>query len=215
MSNPPILGKLLFPQLHGVWGEVNLNDIAIDLTRLLGVKESDANPFLDPHYCDLWKEFLHKMMRVDYSWGGYMEDRSTLWRGHYHFPGRFTHLGIDFYVPLGTAVHLPTRATLVESVIDNDRHGGWGGKVVFKVGDWYFLLAHLKDLADGVGKEYSASAVVGSVAEPERNGGWSPHLHVQCMRKHELTVDGYAANYDGIERDFPDPTSMNWFSSAK
>jgi hypothetical protein len=214
MSNfkmlPPLLWGL-FPELSGGrWGEININEIAIDLVGLLGLDKLENNPFLDPYYCDRWKEFILKVKGLDYAYGGYMEDRSVVWHGHYMQPGHFLHLGVDYYVPVNTPVHLPTRAKLVYSLKDGDEAGGWGGMMIFQWLHGYFLMAHLKDIMEDVGKTYEQKDVVALIAEPARNGGWSPHLHLQCSPKDMTTVDGYWKHYDGIEQDFPNPDLLPW-----
>lgn len=194
----------LFPQLQmAQWGEVNINDVACDALKLIGpLLEPGQNPFLKAEICEQWKNFVHKLMKVDYSWGGYMEDRSVVWAGHYHEPGATVHCGVDYYVPTGTKIHMPVKAKLVKSEYDLDRNGGWGGKLIFQWEKGYIILAHLKEIVSDE-KEYQAGEVVGIVAEPEINGGWSPHLHVQCCNKTD--VDGYCRRYNEMEKDFPDP----------
>lgn len=198
----------LFPQLvKSKWGKIDINDIAIDLNKLLApmLKMLGKNPFLDPYVCEQWKEFIHKIKEIDYSWGGYLEDRSTIWKGHYHAEGVTTHVGVDYYVPTGTEVHLPVDAVLMDCAYDPDPCGGWGGKLIFTHNNGHFLLGHLKEIVAEPGKRYKAGDVIGVVAEPEKNGGWSPHLHVQCMREYNPDVDGYLSNYSGIEKDYPNP----------
>lgn len=202
--------KGLFPNLKGKWGEINLNEIAKDLSGLLSpMLDQDENPFLDPDVCENWKNFIHKVKGIDYSFGGYMEDRSVVWSGHYHEPGHVTHLGVDFYVPEGSLVFLPVEAELISSEVDEDQNGGWGGKLVFRWKHGYFILAHLKGIITAT-QDYGVGRVVGVIAEPEKNGNWSPHLHLQCMTTYNPSVDGYAKYYDGIEKDFPNPLTLRW-----
>lgn len=207
----PALARKLFPQLGGRWGELRLDEVARDLMGLIGFPEK--NPFVDAAYCEKWKLFLHKTMGVDYSWGGYLEDRAVVWRNHYHEPGHTVHLGVDFYVPEGTAVHLPVDATLAHVYVDPDQDGGWGGKLIFQWPKGYFVFGHLKDMVDDLGRGYREGKVVGTVADPASNGGWSPHLHFQCMRDFVPHVDGYTKRFDGIEAAFPNPLEQDWCSN--
>lgn len=204
----PIL-RAMFPTLKGSWGTLNLEEIARDLMALLGLNDKSPNPFLNPHYCEAWKNFLLKIKGVDYAWGGYMEDRSAVWRGSYLEAGCAHHVGVDYYVALGTPLYVPRRAKLIHSVMDQDQEGGWGGKLTFEWEGGYFMLAHLDNIVTDVGRVYENEQVA-TIGSPEVNGGWSPHLHLQCMREPWFEVDGYMKLYDEIEKDYPDPMTIDW-----
>ena len=214
----PGLCNALFPQLsHERWGELNINDLAGRVSKLIypliesaampldfSGKGSD-NPFLNPTICEEWTNFIHHVKGVDYSWGGYMEDRSVVWAGHYHKPGEVIHLGVDFYVPARTWVHMPCPGKLVHKFYDPDQDGGWGGQLVYETEMGFLIFGHLKNLMGEVGDLAETDKIVGVVAEAECNGNWSPHLHVQLMAKFDPKVDGYSKKYDGMELDFPNP----------
>lgn len=203
---PHLIGRF-FPDLQfAEWGYLDFNEIAAELQSLLKLGDNDPNPFLDPDSLDKWFAFVYKLKEIEYSWGGWLEDRSSLWRGHYHKPGECIHLGVDINVPENTPVLMPTWGKLVHSYQDNDQQGGWGGKVIFEVKDQhYMVLGHLKNIPGDLGTKYSPGEPIGRVAEQALNGGWSPHLHVQVMRNFVPDVDGYGPMYEGIELDFPDP----------
>lgn len=188
------LHNRLFPQFaQDMWTTVNLNEIAI---------KNDID------ICkDVWIEDLHKSLKTQHSYGGWLEHRNYILRNHYHkdiVPDHFWHLGIDFNVPTNAAVYLPVDAELVYSEIDPDQNGGWGGKLIFEYQNGYFILGHLDRITRMKGF-YKRDTEVGKIASTARNGNWYPHLHVQCCRKLDVAVDGYSHYYDGIERDFPDP----------
>jgi hypothetical protein len=199
----------IFPSLsHARWAEVNQNEIAEYALELMGVQPDHPNPFLDPEVVDKWMYFVHKLLKCDYSYGGFLEDRSTLWRGHYHKPGHLIHLGNDINVPEGTIVHMPTFGKLVHSFIDPDQEGGWGGKLIFETVNEcpaYLLFGHLRGIPSDIGAMYEPGQPIGMIAGKELSGGWSPHLHLQQMREFIPDVDGYGAMYEGIEKDFVDP----------
>jgi hypothetical protein len=199
MSYP--LRNKLFPSLQNFdWGTINLNECAKIISKIAPSDE----PFLDPKKQIALIELIHSIKEVDCTHGGYLEDRSDLWKGHYHEPGATWHLGIDYNVPENTSVYLPVKATLIHSVIDKDQYGGWGGKMIFQAENGiYFILGHLKNMMER--KVYNPGIYVGEIAGPECNGNWYPHLHVQCMRKLDLDVDGYSKMYDEIKEDFPNP----------
>lgn len=196
-----MLHDILFPTLAGhTWAEVNLNAIAL----MHDAEASEAAT--DEH----WVSLLHQMLEVDHSWGGWMEGRHHLLRNQYHKnvnPDHFWHLGIDYNVPSNTPVHLPVDGELIHAEMDPDRDGGWGGKLIFKIDDGYLILGHLNGIVM-FKKPYKAGEPVAVVGDRTVNGNWFPHLHVQCMKKLDVKVDGYSHRYGGMEEDFPNPVTF-------
>lgn len=197
------LQHLLFPQLEGdTWAEVNLNALALEHDH----SEERLSAEEDSH----WVNLLHETLEVDHSWGGWMEHRDHLLRHHYMKDvgtDHFWHLGIDYNVPAGTKVHMPLAGELVYSCQETDQDGGWGGKLIFQYEDGYFILGHLDQIVSEK-RVYQKGEIVGVVGVSEVNGNWFPHLHIQCMRKLDVKVDGYSHRYEGIEADFPNPKAM-------
>jgi hypothetical protein len=200
----------LFPGLQqAVWTYINLGELSRELPM------HEKNPLLDPEKFKMWLRAQHDKLcslnsrATTYSYGGYLEDRSRLWRGHYMKPGCAWHLGIDFNVPTYTPVHMPTHGELISATHDPDQNGGWGGKIIFRLDDGnYLILAHLR-LREyyETGSRYPVGHQIGFIADPQHNGCWHPHLHVQIVHKDmdPNTVDGYGALYVGVEYDFPRP----------
>ena len=58
----PRMCRLIFPDLKGTWGYVNLAQEAAK------VKESSSNPLLDPEACRLWKNSIHRRLGVNFSY---------------------------------------------------------------------------------------------------------------------------------------------------
>lgn len=198
----------LFPQLNGKWRRIELDKYAKVLkedVNLSSMAWRDSNPFLDPVVFGEWVNLLHRTLGVDYSWGGYMEDREEILDGTYLPAGGKVHLGIDFWVPEGTVVHLPKTGRLVQSRYDSDQNGGWGGQAIFDIGNLFLIFGHLRDVVDEIGLQYSEGWDVGAVAGIDGSGGWYPHLHLQCMTRFDIDVDGYSKFYEGIGSDFPYP----------
>ncbi len=198
--------KMLF-DLKGNWKKnIWLNKYAKPLLE----DTEGKNPLLNIELMGEWLKLLHKTFGVDYSWGGWMEDREEMWEGTYLPKFCRFHLGIDFWVPVHTSVYLPKDGTLVYSRHDPDQEGGWGGQVIYKIGDLYYIFGHLKNVHTNL-KDYKAGDFVGWVAEPEINGGWWPHLHLQCMKELDVNVDGYG-RYDfsqpNTHEKFPDPSRV-------
>lgn len=205
-----MLHRKLFPPLADrKWGSLDLDTLArIDFPG--SGRSFGDNPLNDAEVCRRWVERLHEREGVEFSFGGFLEDRSHLWRGHYQeASGRFTHLGVDYNVPAGTEVFAPCPLVVHEVRADPDQDGGWGGRVISRrPGSGLFVIfAHLEhDPLPPEGEELATGARVGAVGRPEVNGGWFPHLHVQCVRG-ELPedLDGYAGASTGPGEQFPDP----------
>jgi murein DD-endopeptidase MepM/ murein hydrolase activator NlpD len=202
------LARLLFPNLVGSWPEVHLdNQAKLDFPA----NDTVINPLLDPDYCRDWVEGLHQSLRTNFSYGGYFEDRSHLWRGSYL--KKFTHLGIDFNVPSHTEVRNFTKGTVEKVIRDPDQDGGWGGCVIVKIDkfdDLRLVFAHLNyhrqnDLPKEGDVIYYGQKI-GTVAPSSENGGWYPHLHVQAVRGPlPDNLDGYG-DYTSEELDrYPNP----------
>jgi murein DD-endopeptidase MepM/ murein hydrolase activator NlpD len=210
-----MLHELLFPQLkEDVWEQLFLDAAA---REWYPARKYPTNPLLDPRQFSAWLNFL-KGVSWDHGYGGYLEDREHLWRGHYMKSGEKIHLGIDYAVPEGTHVHMPADALVVEVRRDIDQNGGWGGRVLCKLSnqDCYFVLAHLahQELPDiHVFQTMRKGEFVGTIGSPQENGRWFPHLHVQCVSGTEMRAsrggfDGYAAPSESNRVSYPDPAKV-------
>lgn len=206
----------VFPDLCGKkWAEVNLD--------LLARQEftEPQNPLLDPEKCNTWVLDIARRQGVDFTYGGYLEDRSYLWRGHYLPPGPQAHLGVDYNVPDGTRVALCADGE-VTHIIHQGIFGGWGGLLVFRLdkppvtGADYLYYGHLAwDDTVRVGQKLKAGAIVGAIGKPDENGVWFPHLHVQLVSQRQMDLaNGQPELVDGYmpppvpPTDFPDPRPL-------
>jgi hypothetical protein len=193
--------KTMFPTLNGTWGSLEeLNVCAKILLEEIIPKENLVDPLRQIGFIKL----IHKIKRVDYTFGGWMENREDLWKAHYQKKDHVHHLGVDFNIPENTPFHAPIKSKLVLHAYDTDQDGGWGGKIILETEKgMYYIAGHLKEMA--ISETYEPGQFMGNIAGPECNGNWFPHLHLQCMRKLDTNVDGYAWKYPGIEEDFPHP----------
>lgn len=206
-------GIKIFPELlEATWADINLDALAQKDFH------GESNPLIDPQQCDDWVREIARRHGVDYTYGGYLEDRSHLWRKHYLPPGRQAHLGVDYNVPAGTKVVVLEDAEVIYNAHDCS-FGGWGGLVVFRLakppyaGADYLYYGHLAwDKMAAVGQKLQAGDFVGHVGKPHENGMWFPHIHVQLVSEKQmklaggdpLKVDGYMPP-PVPEADFPDP----------
>lgn len=223
---------MIFPHIPGPAGpDVNLDNTARGWRqRYPELFEGGQNPlFTDPDVCQQMVHDLHRRLGVLWSYGGWMEDRSTLWAGSYlEQEKKFIHLGVDLNVPAGTEVATDKAAQVLRIDTDEDRDGGWGTRVIVQHGDkdpYLLMYAHLaQDVRCAVGTALAAGEVFAKVGTPEENGQWYPHLHIQavCARwfyellqsdKNLATLDGYCSigsfrdedRRQAIERRFPNP----------
>ena len=213
----PAMYQKLFPELSGndkVWRYFDLGYLS---TLFFPADvNTRGNPLLDPHTCSRWVENMHKLFYCDYSFGGYMEDRTHLWRDSYltkdHRPNphnpksglKTVHLGIDFNVPCGTLVHSPVAGEVIDVFVDKDTEGGWGGRVAVKLDSWKMygetalVLGHLAHNGlPSVGDKIAVGDSLGFVARYPENGDWYPHLHVQWSVLPPDDLAEYFKDYDG------------------
>lgn len=204
----------------GKFGYVNLDMEA--RKWMAGKKFSDAaNPLLDPKICQKMVNEAKKKYGLDVFYGGWMEDRSFLWKGSYLDEKKtYVHLGID----VGFSAGMPVRATFSSKIVrvddDYPEIGGWGARVILKheKEPLYFIYAHLdRNVACKVGDILKKESVFAKVGKPPFNGNWFEHVHIQAIidryyceiEKNNLwdEIDGYGSEKD-IElnaKRFPDP----------
>jgi hypothetical protein len=169
----------VFPTLHvRAWTRVTMADAP---RAGLNVRDPAAQSTLAP----------------DYSYGGFMEDRTDLWRGFEPDMKQMIHLGVDLSAPAGTPVACPARAVVCNVMRDATPFNGWGGRVIvclFEGAFPYVLLGHLhpNSITVNTGEVVDAGHVIGVLGGGDSNGGWFPHLHVQQMSKVWDGCDGYA-----------------------
>jgi len=197
--------QLLFPQYRKrAWVYLPLGSLA-----LAEQQPHQSNPLLDPQYCQRWIRRLHRRYRANCSFGGWFEDRSILWNGHYMAAGCAYHFGVDFSVPEGSRVYSPTAGTVVETWQDTDTSGGWGGRLVIRLKPRLFLiLAHFGRIRVVTGETIRTGKLLGNIGGVTNNGHWFPHLHAQLVRGSVEGVDGYGKFSLKNQRKYPDPFTL-------
>lgn len=213
------LTPMLFPELRTArWAYANL---AAEAKSDPAVADASPNPLNDPVTCQRWVEALARKAGADFTFGGYMEPRDHLWREHYHHPDRMRHTAVDYNVPAGTTVVAPAQGRVLRVVRDTS-YGGWGGCVFIQLvtlyrGAGYCLVGHLAhaELPEP-GAALEPGSFLGRVGEPQENGVWFPHLHLQCFDQTIYDrfapildgMDGYGPNDETINPHMPDPTDL-------
>jgi murein DD-endopeptidase MepM/ murein hydrolase activator NlpD len=194
-----MMDRIFVPFETRTWTVLNLNDYDVP---------GDANPFI----CPVWQTRYIPL----YSCGGYLEDRSSILRGFDRDLKRMIHVGIDIVMPAGTTVTVPRDCTVVFSGYDEDVFNGWGGRMIFDLGNTYLLYGHLTpESLKNTGDLCFAGSPVCVLADYNRNGGWFPHLHAQCIRKEYYEsvsdvsqIDGYVERYSEALKVSIDPASV-------
>ncbi|CAM2172666.1 hydroxylysine kinase [Paraburkholderia sacchari] len=133
---------------------------------------------------------------------------------------RIHHLGVDLFMPAGTAVYTPLDAT-VRSVQIEPEPQDYGGLITLLhepqgcppfVTLWGHMgheaLARLKP-----GQTLAAGDLVGHMGRSDENGGWTPHLHFQVSTDVSLSATemlgvGETAYLDVWADLFPDVAAL-------
>jgi murein DD-endopeptidase MepM/ murein hydrolase activator NlpD len=186
-------------------------EVNLDLEARKQFQKTKVNPLLDPDYCEAWTKYIAKKGNNKHVYGGYMENRSFLWRGSYLKPNNSIHLGVDFSFAAGTPIHCPVAFEVKDIFRDPDQSGGWGERVLIETEKGLVIFAHLSGVSLKGEKNnfYSAGTFIGTVATKHSNGGWFPHLHLQGVKNVGLIhLDGYSHRYKGMEKDYPYPLPM-------
>jgi hypothetical protein len=204
----------IIPTLHG-------QSIAhIDLDALMAASAASGIPMREPKDQQRVIDEHHRRARC-ITYGGWLEDRSRLWRGSYLDEGkRYIHLGVDINVAQGTPIHAPVASRVVDILHDPDTEIGWGTRVILSPEDKhapYLLFAHLSpELSYQQGEVIPAGALIGSVGTWPRNGNVFEHMHVQAITRMYLdragalaTLDGYGpVGMQSLRTTFPEPLAV-------
>lgn len=213
---------MLLPTLtHKKYGYVNLNLHAIAWVKTH--PSSEENPLLNPETCQQFVNDVHTKLGIDYSYGGWLEDRSVLWRGSYlEKTKQFLHLGIDVNVPAQTPIAAAIDATIIRIDDDHPTQGGWGPRIILQATpiSKVFIYAHLdRNITCKVGDHVAANQIIARAGKAPLNGDWFSHIHIQVMDTnyfHSLTpqqlqsLDGYGSTeqISALASLFPDPLAF-------
>lgn len=178
---------MIFPKLkNSIFGYVNLNLESEEWYKQKDIDSSTSkNILLDPKSCQKFIEDVHKKYSLDFSYGGWMENRAFLWRDGYLEKDKiFIHLGIDINVPVGTEIATDFEAEVVKIDDDHDQEGGWGPHIILKnlSKPVYLIYAHLnKNILCKVGDILKKDTIFAKVGSAPFNGNWFSHVHIQSI----------------------------------
>jgi murein DD-endopeptidase MepM/ murein hydrolase activator NlpD len=189
-QNHPALGQTTAPSEGRLYvarnfGLLDLNERAISLS--LG---KNHNPYLDPKKCAEMVSDFHHELGIKWSFGGYLEDRSNLWRDSYlEHSKKFLHLGIDVNLPAGTPVASAIPLEVIMTDDDHDLDGGWGPRIIAIAQDdpsRLVIFAHLADVLVTAGDRISPDVPFAVVGAAPLNGNWYPHYHIQQLNTERI-----------------------------
>ncbi|MEK7628593.1 MAG: peptidoglycan DD-metalloendopeptidase family protein [Patescibacteria group bacterium] len=205
-------------------GYANLNIAADSWLYEHEVDPGNPFPFTDPDATHEMVRAHHHDLGIDWSYGGWMENRDVIRRGTYLEKNElWLHTGIDLNVEAGTQVLSVADSDVVYVGDDTPLVGGWGKHViaVFLL-NWKkhaLLYAHLGETPYLCNWYAPAGTLIGSVGTKKQNGFWRPHLHLQLFadiddvtdwEKFSRDMDGYVKPADRAlwVRKCPDPTPL-------
>lgn len=205
------------------WKEINLNNEA--KKWILDNKiDNSKKPLINPNKCQKMVQDVTRKNKIDFSFGGYLENREFLWKGSYLDKDKtYIHLGIDFNAPRGSKVSTGFEAEVVRVDCDYPTDGGWGSRVIVKCKNhpYYFLFEHLdKKIMCKVGDIIKKDTTFAKVGYAPYNVNWFDHLHVQVITKRYFNFleknnafdifDGYCSKKDikKSKENFPNPIKI-------
>jgi len=197
---------MIYPKLKDkIFGYINVNLEVKDWYKEKNLNFSDGkNVLIDPKICKDFINDIHKKYSLDFSYGGWMEDRTFLWKDSYLEKNKtFIHLGVDINVPEGEEIATDFKAKVVKIDDDYPLDGGWGPHVILKhlSKPVYIIYAHLdRDILCKVGDTLEKDTIFAKVGYSPYNGNWFPHTHVQAISSEyysELEKNNDWKNFDG------------------
>lgn len=159
-------------------------------------------------------------------YGGYMENREVYQQSpvfQENGRARSLHLGVDFWAPVGTAIHCPLDGVVVGKK-DNTGMGNYGGTVIVKHSTtdiiFYSLYGHMEinSIPFNAGDKIKGGEIIGQLGGLQSNGYWPPHLHFQIIRQlNEEIIDFPGVCFPEEKEKFldlcPDPNYLLQYES--
>jgi hypothetical protein len=211
-----IVLQKLFPHASASFGIVNLDE---EVERFHQEEDSKLDPLV-PENTQQIINCVHQREKVEWSFGGWMENRSYMWKGSYLDEGKkYIHLGIDFNLPAHTWVTIPFDGEILHVDTKNEADLDWGTRIFTQPynSDKVFIFAHLDPQVNVQrGQFLPARALMARLGSSDVNGHVFPHLHLQVMTRaaydyHQgsdfAELDGYGFEKDkeDLMKQFPDP----------
>ncbi len=158
------------------------------------------------------------------TFGGFLENRASLigFLEPACTQQIMIHLGIDINnIMPGIPIKVPCNVRVVHTFIDKSPINGWGGRIIMEMeqeykGSKYLLYGHLNHDLPVVGDTFTTGQIIGYLGNVYENGGWFPHLHVQCITQKMFdeyhdnlnNLDGYIFKHVNYQEYVSDPTFL-------
>ncbi len=136
--------------------------------------------------------------------GGYGEIRRWYQRNSDHFgteeEPRNIHIGVDVWLEAGSAVYAPLDGR-IHSFANNEGTANYGPTIIIEhqLGkiSFFMLIGHLStnsliNLKEG--QQVSAGDMIARLGHDHENGGWPPHVHVQCI----ADIQDWKGDFPGV-----------------
>jgi hypothetical protein len=173
-----------------------------------------------------FQESLEAAMAGNCSWGvaAYLENRESLLADCPQMvaESRFIHLGLDIIVPLGTPLHAPLDATVVESGYESGE-GNYGAFVILchtspHFETFYSFYGHLRRSSlPQEGAVIGAGRPFAEIGDFHENGNWFYHTHLQVITgegmKRGYASKGYCSVADLAEINVLCPSPIPLFKA--
>jgi murein DD-endopeptidase MepM/ murein hydrolase activator NlpD len=212
----PSVDNLIRKYQSGFYPVVNFNP---STERLLEMDFTERNKDLTKDIIediDKFGAYIDSKLKngnYKYGIGGYNELRTVYSRSAVFDapnPGqepRRLHLGTDIWGKVGTPVYA-FMGGMIHSYGFNDQYGDYGATIILThqldALTFHTLYGHLslRDIERlSSGQYITRGEVIGHFGEPEENGHWPPHLHIQLIQDMELCVGDYPGVCKFSERD--------------
>lgn len=151
-------------------------------------------PYCRPKFLIKAQKLFLNSVRNKYNamtYGGFLENRASFIGFLENEKKCMIHLGIDINnIKPGTEIKVPCDVEVFHVMKDNTKINGWGGRVIMKMsqpwnGAQYLLYGHLSlNNLPEEGQFLKNGDVIGYLGDTHENGGWFPHLHVQCVTEY-------------------------------
>lgn len=132
---------------------------------------------------------------LDFGIGRYNEKRSGMYTSDLYKDGRYIHMGIDLFAPIGTPVYAFSDGEIfLFNYNSAELDYGYVIITLHKIEgkDLYVLHGHLNKqsiIGKRTGQHFKRGAIIGWVGDKTENGGWAPHVHVQLSWEKPIICD--------------------------
>ncbi len=198
-NNNKISFLTLFPSISKT--KVHNLDLSVESTWVGRKEEFDDLEIFQHKIALIQKKYPNKIIA-----GGYLESRPIYTSDKYDRIGnegnekRCLHLGLDFWLPEKTPIHLPFDGEI--EIVSNDVGEKTFGPMVVvkhknKNSSFFTLYGHLsvKSLTKiRVGDKLKKGDCLGWIGDLNENGNWAPHLHFQIL----LTLLDMGDKFPGV-----------------